>query len=335
MAPIEPLSRQLEIWALAHYGTGATISKVGSLGGHSGVTIGFDLHTPGKLSERLVLKIPPPGVKPKNNFDILRQVPLLQTMAAHDIPVPLPKMWSDDGSWFGSHYLVMSRVSGVSFPDIFLPGAGPGGRDSGKIFYHAIDVLVRIHAIDGINELKGWSTPRLLPQEIDHWVKVLQKSTDTDWVGKGMRVNALLHETMPQSCVVGIVHGDYYSNNWLHDQGRLTGVVDWESTTLGPILLDLGMLCMMYDETSWGPMRRANMGWHPRSEELAAAYAQRSALDLTALNWYRALAGYRLACNTAYYYELHRSGKRPNPAWDVLGESFTFMLDRALVLLNN
>ena len=31
----------------------------------------------------------------------------------------------------------------------------------------------------------------------------------------------------------------------------------------------------------------------------------------------------------------HRSGKRPNPAWDVLGESFTFMLDRALLLLNN
>ncbi len=333
MTLIDTLAGQLQIWAVAHCGVGASVSNVASLGGHSGVTVGFDLNPASQPTERLVLKIPPPGVRPTDNFNVLRQVPLLQTLAAHRIPVPVVRYWSDDGRWFGSHYLVMSRVSGVSFPDIFLPTAGPGSRASGEVFFQAIEVLVNIHAIDGISELAGWSAPRLLPQEIDHWVRVLRKSTNSAWVDHGMRVNARLHETAPKNCVVGIVHGDYYSNNWLHDAGHLSGVVDWESTTLGPVLLDLGMLCMMYDEVSWGPMRRANMGWHPTSSELATAYAQRSTLDLTDLNWYRALAGYRLACNTAYYYELHISGKRPNPAWDVLGESFTFMLDRALVLL--
>lgn len=333
MTTINNFSHQLERWAQAHYGAEVKVGNVGSLGGHSGITIGFDLVTAGQISGQLVLKVPPPGVRRTNNFDVLRQVPLLQVLAAHEIAAPTAEWWSNDESWFGSPYLMMSRLRGASLPDIFAPNAVAGSAGDGKLFYQAIEALVKIHSIDGEKELSGWSTVRLLPQEIDHWVGALRKSTNLAWIEKGLRVHKLLHESAPKSCAIGIVHGDFYSNNWLFDDAQLTGIVDWENTTLGPVLLDLGCVCMMYDMASWGPMRRASMGWHPDPESLIGAYARHSTIDLSGINWYRALAGYRLACNTAYYFEQHSSGKRPNPAWDVLGDSFPFMLDRALELL--
>jgi aminoglycoside phosphotransferase (APT) family kinase protein len=76
------------------------------------------------------------------------------------------------------------------------------------------------------------------------------------------------------------------------------------------------------------------MGWHPGPDAFIAQYAKKTGTDLTDIGWYRALAGYRLACITAYYLERHRSGKRHNPIWEVFGESFPWLLDRAAALLD-
>ncbi len=333
MSAAPDYAERLGAWAVAHHGPQARVENVASLGGHSAVTIGFDLVRGTQLLERLVLKLPPPGARAKANFDFLRQVPLFKVLEKHGALAPVARWWTDDPRWFGQPGLIMSRLAGASLPDIFDAQGPQVSPESGKLFLPAMTALLRIHSIDGLAELAGWSTPRLLAEEIDHWVTVLRKSTNTAWVARGEQLRAMLHASAPQECALGIVHGDFYSNNWLFDGDHLTGVVDWESTTLGPVLLDLGWVCMMYDAQSWGPLRRARMGWHPGPQTLLEAYRQGTKLDLSGIGWYRALAGYRLACNTAYYYELHRSGKRVNPAWDVLGESFPFMLERGFEML--
>lgn len=334
MKYIEKVSAQLRTWVAGHYGTHAVLSGVASLGGHSAVTIGFDVRQDGRPDERLVLKVPPQGVRPRDNFDVLRQVPLLGVLGEHGVAAPAIRWSSDDVKWFGQPYIVMTRLQGRSLADIFDRHAPRIPDSCGALFFEAMQALMQIHSIDGMRTLQGWSEPRSLVMEIDHWVGVLRKSTNQTWIRDGMELHRLLHAAAPRQWVSGIVHGDFYSNNWLFDEGRLTGVVDWESTTLGPILLDLGWVSMMYDVEGWGPLRRTLMGWHPEPDELIAAYAKSSSIDLSDINWYRALAGYRLACNTAYYFEMHQSGKRHNPAWDVLGESFPFMLARARALLN-
>ena len=280
-----------------------------------------------------MLKIPPTGVNRKNNFDVLRQVPLLRVLNARGVPAPQVRWWSDDEGAFGAPYLVMSRLKGGPIPDLFGPDAGRGVVAAEKQFRDAVNGLVKLHSIDAMHELADWNAVRLLPDEIDHWVEVLHKSRDPEWIRQGMAVRELLHRFSPRHCAVGIVHGDFYSNNWIYDDGEFTGIVDWEGASIGPVLLDVGWLCTMYDKASWGPMRRSSMDWHPGPDALLEAYAGRSTIDLTDIGYYRALAGYRLACITAYYFERHRSGKRPNPAWEVLGDGFPFMLERASTLL--
>jgi aminoglycoside phosphotransferase (APT) family kinase protein len=323
------IRQALAAWARAHAGRAATVDHVHSLGGHSGVTVGFDL-TAADGTASYVLKALPPGVPARSNFDLLRQVPLLKVLNANQVPAPVPVSWSNDSEIFGSPYLITTRLPGAPFADIFVEKVTL--RNAGEIFFDAVDRLAQIHAINAKEMLKDWDKPRPVFAEIDHWISVLRKSSDAAWISAGLALAETLRSQAPQQDSVGLVHGDYYSNNWLSDGGRLTGIVDWEGTSLGPSLLDLGWLCMIYDPASWVE-DRGGLDWAPPAEAMIARYAQSSGMDVSQIGWYRALAGYRLACLTAYYFELHRTGKRHNPAWNVFARSFTRMVDRAHGLL--
>lgn len=335
MATSDELAPRLDKWSRSVHGSAACVKNVRSLGGHSGVTIGFDVIVAGKTVEKLVLKISPAGVRRQNNFDVLRQVPLLKVLERHGVRAPQVRYWSDDEVALGAPYLMMSHVAGGAMPDLFGPDAGKGVVDAGRQFGEAIDTLVDIHAVDP-SELRDWNAVRLAPAEIEHWVQVLNKSDDPAWIRQGLAVRDMLQKSLPDDIPLGIVHGDFYSNNWIFDpRGSFAGVVDWEAASLGPKLIDLGWMCMMYDVASWGPMRRRTMGWHPGPDDFIARYAQRTGTDLADIDWYRALASYRLACITAYYLERHRSGKRHDPIWEVFGESFPYLLSRASSLLSS
>lgn len=326
---IAGITQALARWANAHAGSAAKVDHVRSLGGHSGVTVGFDLEGPDATAS-YVLKSLPPGVPARSNFDLLRQVPLLKALNANQVPAPKPVSWSNDPEIFGSPYLITTRLPGTVFADIFVENVAL--PNAGEIFFDAVDRLAQIHAINAEELLKEWDRARPILAEIDHWISVLRKSSDEGWISAGLALAEALRSEAPQQDTVGLVHGDYYSNNWLSDGRCLTGIVDWEGSSLGPSLLDLGWLCMIYDPESWVE-GRGGLDWAPPAEAMIARYAQRSGADVSRMGWYRALAAYRLACLTAYYFELHRTGKRHNPAWNVFARSFTRMVDRANSLL--
>lgn len=333
MTAAPDLAERIDAWVRATHGNACRAAGVGSLGGHSGITIGFDVCDGPTVLERLVLKIPPPGVARRNNFDVLRQVPLLNALEAHGIPAPRACYWSDDESAFGAPYLIMSRLAGRSPPDLFTAAAADGPAAAETMFAQAMDVLADMHAIDVASALADWNAERGLGAEIDHWVRILNRATNPDWLSLGRRVHELLHRKMPATVPFGLVHGDYYSNNWVFDGERLSGVVDWEGASLGPSRLDVGWVYMIYDRDAWGPMRTRYMGWQPDPASLVARYAERGRHSLEDLDYYRALAAYRLTCITAYYFEEHRSGRRPNEAWEVFGESFPSLMGGAARLL--
>lgn len=329
---MEDIEARLQVWARTQFGEGARASGATSLGGHSQITVGFEVSAPAREPQRLVLKVPPPGVAARNNFDVLRQVPLLQALRSHGVPAPQARYWSPDTAVFGGPFLMMSRLAGGSPGDVFGDEAGRGIVDRDTQFREAVETLTRIHTI-GEADLQGWGVARNVPEEIEHWVQVVHKSTDAQWIAQAMRVRELLLAHTPGHVPIGLVHGDYYTNNWVFDGAHLSGVVDWEGASLGPMLIDLGWVCMMYDPESWGPLRRAKMGWEADPAKFVGWYAAKSPADLTHIDWYKALAAYRLACITAYYFERHKTGKRHNPAWDVLGEAFPFLLSKAEKLL--
>ena len=321
-AVITPLLRR---WAAGE------VHDVVRLPGHSGITFSFAVRGTRGPSERLVVKVPPLGVAQRDNADVLRQVPVLQLMAREGVAVPRVRASgvADEGP-FGVPFLVMEHVRGAMPGDIF---DGPLVGDPATLLDRGLAELAAIHAVDGGSALGARSRAGSVADEVEHWVPVLEKGHDEEWTRRGLEVRDRLRATLPRSAQTGVVHGDYYSNNWLFDHGVLTAVLDWENAALGPQLLDLGWLCMMYDPASWGPTRRAWMGAEPEPEWLVARYEAHAGLTAADIDWYRALAGYRLACLTAHYLRLHRTGRRVDPVWEVFGEAFPFLLSRAEWLL--
>lgn len=329
---------RLQRWAQAYYDPGARVGSIVKLPGHSGTTLAFDVIERGDAApvDRLVVRLAPAGVRREGTTDVLRQVPILQVMERHGVPVPRLRWWGDDEQWFGVPFLVMDFVPGATLAgDLFLLEDGPelGRAAIDELFGQAIDALVEIHRVDWEGELAGWDGPRRLDAEIDLWEPILAKALDETWVAQLHELRASLHASAPPEPEPGVVHSDFYTNNWLFHEGRLRAIVDWEATFIGPRLLDLGWVCMMYDPESWAPRHAKRMAWSPPAEFLVERYELASGSRTDELPWYRALAAYRLACLTAHYLRLHRLGRRYDPVWEVFGESVPFMLHRASQLV--
>jgi crotonobetainyl-CoA:carnitine CoA-transferase CaiB-like acyl-CoA transferase/aminoglycoside phosphotransferase (APT) family kinase protein len=329
---------RLAEWARHHYGDGATVEGVAPMPGNAGISFGFDVVVAGGDGPRrdpLVIRVPPAGVRRKGNTDVLRQVPLLEALAADGVPVPAVRWWGEDERWFGVPYLMVERLPGRSLnvfdPDASFFDLSPGGMD--RLFRQAVDALVAVHRLDWRAKLAGWEKPRSLADEIAAWEPILRKGSDGEWIRRGLELRDALLATRPAEPEPGVIHGDFYCNNWVVDAGgRLRALVDWEISAIGPSLLDLGWLCMMNDLQSWAPAQRERLAWMPPVEDIVALYEAAAGRAVPDVAWYRALAGYRLGAITSLNVHLHRSGRRPDPVWEVMAESHPYRVGRALEL---
>ncbi|HEY2702752.1 MAG TPA: phosphotransferase [Candidatus Dormibacteraeota bacterium] len=135
----------------------------------------------------------------------------------------------------------------------------------------------------------------------------------------------------PRAPRLGLRHGDFQWSNLLFHRGRLLAVLDWELASTGPVLHDLGWLCVFSDPGSWEMPGMWSATAPP--ERLATLYAQHGG-EVDALPWHRALAGYAFAVIAAFNLMLHRRGKRVDPHYELLAPSIPRLLERALEVLD-
>jgi aminoglycoside phosphotransferase (APT) family kinase protein len=331
------IDRYLRRWLAGPPFGPSELDRVRRLPGHAGTTYAVGA-TRADGDVEFVIKLPPPGAKRSGNTDVLRQARVLRLVHGLGLRAPAVLAAGDehDGP-FGVPFVVTELVPGSSPGDAFDPGDPPGadGTDVTAAFGDAIDELTRLHAVPASDEVTRVLGERSLSGEVEFWDPALAKAESPAWIAAGRDLGRRLLATMPADTPRGIIHGDYYSNNWLFVGSRLTAAVDWENTVFGPRLVDLGWVCMMYDPGSWGPMRQPTLGHTPSPAWMADRYAARRSEGIDQLPWFRAHGGYRLACLTAYYLRLHRTGKRPDPIWEVFGDGFMPMIERAHQLLDH
>ena len=121
----------------------------------------------------------------------------------------------------------------------------------------------------------------------------------------------------------GILHGDYQLANVMFQHvapARVAAVVDWEQSTIGDPLVDLGWLLALWDEPGEEPVRggdevRVNQqDGFPTRDELAERYASATGRPLDHLGWYEVLALFKLACVLEGAFARYASGTSTNPA---------------------
>ncbi|MEE1752502.1 phosphotransferase family protein [Streptomyces sp. SP18CS02] len=286
---------------------------------------------------RWVVRRPPLGHVLATAHDMRREHRVISALHPTAVPVPEPVLLCEDESVLGSPFYVMEFVAGTPYRTAGqLAPLGPE-RTRGVVL-GLVDTLVDLHAVDpDAVGLGDFGRPEgFLDRQLRRWGKQLDASRNRELAGID-ELHAALGRALPASPAPTVVHGDYRLDNVLiGDDDRLKAVLDWEMSTLGDPLTDLGLL-VMYSaklEIPGSPISTtATAPGHPAPAELIERYAARSGRDTSAISWYTAFAWFKLAVILEGIHYRYTLGQTVGAGFDRIGELVPVFIEHGLTTL--
>lgn len=331
----ERVAEGLSKWARDRDPAGAaTIVDIVNLGGHSGETCGFTVLSE-TGSKQLVLRLAPAHANERTVREMLAQAPMLSCLNQAGAKVAAVEDVSADTSTFGAAYLIVERLPGrplIMGPEGGLPWLS--GDDRQAAYEAAVVELAKIHSLRPQDALPDWPQHRSPSQEVDLWIRTVEHAAEPEWTQSGLRLADALRSTAPAEWAEVLCHGDFQTNNVLFvssSSGPLVGgVVDWEIAHFGAAQLDLAWFLMMNDEQAWSPVERRG---GVDLDAIIRRYEETAGTRFANLEWFWALACYRIAAIAGNRIRLHRTGRSVDEAWERSSSSMPFFFARANALL--
>ena len=290
-----------------------------------------------------MLRRPPPHPRMDGSETMRREARVLGALADTDVPHPRLIAACAEEDVLGAAFYLMEPIEGFN-PTVGLPplhAGDPAVRHAmGLALADGIAALGRVdHVAAGLSDLGR--AEGFLERQVGRWKKQLASYADYDgWAGPGEiegvdEVGAWLEAHRPASFKPGIIHGDYHLANVLYryDGPGLAAIVDWELTTIGDPLLDLGWLM-----ATW-PLPDAPPGEHltvtpwdgfPTAAELVERYAGQTQRDMTHMDWYAVLACFKLGIILEGTNARAAAGKADRSTGDALHAQTLSLFRRAL-----
>jgi aminoglycoside phosphotransferase (APT) family kinase protein len=256
--------------------------------------------------QELVLRRPPFGHKAKSAHDMGREYRILNQLNAGFPYCPKAYVHCTDESVIGSEFYVMQRVNGIILRADLPSELNFDAKQTRQLCESFIDKLVELHQVDynacGLGDLgkpQGY-----VKRQISGWSDRYEKALTPDaplWTEVKAWLNAKMPADHPRS---SIVHNDYRFDNVILDPNNpqeIIGVLDWELTTLGDPLMDLGnSLAYWIEASDPAPvqlMRRqpSNAPGMLTRQEFADYYAQRAGIKIECIDFYYTYGLFRLA----------------------------------------
>lgn len=197
-------------------------------------------------SGRYVLRRKPPGKLLGSAHAVDREFRVLQSLADSAVPVAEPLHLCADETVIGSMFYIMAFVDGRIFWDPSLPELSPENRSA--VYDTLLRTLAAIHAvdIDAAGLADYGKSGNYFARQLDRWSRQYRDSET-----RSIPAMDALIANLPARCpaddgTVRLVHGDFRIDNLMFtaDDTRVLAVVDWELSTLGHPLADLGYFCM-------------------------------------------------------------------------------------------
>ncbi|MDK1475709.1 phosphotransferase family protein [Streptomyces sp. 549] len=288
-------------------------------------------------SSSWVVRRPPLGHVLATAHDMAREYRVIRALGPTDVPVPRADLLCEDPEVIGAPFYVMELVEGTPYRSAEqLVALGP--QRTREVVLGLPDTLVALHAVDPqAVGLGDFGRPEgFLERQLRRWGKQLDASRSRDLPGVD-ELHAALGQQLPDSLAATVVHGDFRLDNVLvTGDDRISAVLDWEMSTLGDPLTDVGLLVMYSEQrrVAGAPISTTrDAPGHPDPVELVERYAAGSGRDVSRIAWYTAFAYFKLAviCEGIHY--RFTLGQTVGAGFDRIGALVPVLTDHGLTTL--
>jgi aminoglycoside phosphotransferase (APT) family kinase protein len=289
-------------------------------GGYSNLT--YLLKTAGKA---YVLRRPPFGAKDiKGGHDMSREYKILSALQTSGYQkIPEPVIYTEDESVMGCPFYIMKRVEGIILRAKDAPKLiGNVSPEMMRRMSEAVcDNLVELHAID--IEATNTDQPALInigkpegyiQRQVEGWHKRYSASQTDEIPAMDNLVN-WLRANLPAEGKPTLIHNDYkYDNlvlnvdNW----SDILAVLDWEMTTVGDPMMDLGTTLSYWAEANDGLFEKGfNLSWLPGNltrQEFNERYAEKSGRDVSNILYFYVFGLFKNSVVIQQIYNRYKKG---------------------------
>jgi aminoglycoside phosphotransferase (APT) family kinase protein len=333
-------------------GAGQDLSVELIQGGRSNLTYRLVFRADGAAADqgspvtRLVLRRPPLGHVLPTAHDMAREYRVLSALCGTAVPVPRPVALCQDPAVIGAPFYLMEWVDGIVFrtsEDAKILSAAQAGLVSERF----AEMLATIHGLDVVAiGLDGFGRPAgYLTRQLTRWQRQWELSVTREVPGYAELVTRLAAGLPgPDEADGTLVHGDFRVDNMLIDpapQPRIAAVVDWEMSTLGDPLADLGLSLVYWTEAGeqdlLPPMAGATVTTAPgflTRDQIAARYASLTGRSLSRLDYYMAFGCFKLAVVLEGIHARFLQHKTVGEGFEREGQAVPALIERAHSLLD-
>lgn len=253
----------------------------------------------------LVLRRPPFGTLAPGAHDMKREYKVLSRLWRHFDRAPRAMLFCDDASVAGADFFVMERRRGEVIRGV-LPDNMRSHADVGRrVGLALVEAMGEFHLLDPADcDLSDLGRPEgFVERQVRGWKKRWDLVADPEHDEAMSAVHARLEAALPEAQRVSFVHNDLKLDNCMFDPDdpdRVVAFFDWDMTTIGDPLIDLGTLLNYWPDPSDVEQSRGShagmerMGL-PTRADVKARYGERTGLDLAQVGWYEAFALWKTA----------------------------------------
>jgi aminoglycoside phosphotransferase (APT) family kinase protein len=274
-------------------------------GGHSNLTYLIRYG-----DQEFVLRRPPVGPVAPTAHDMPREFKLLSVINPHFPLAPKPVLLCEDASVIGVPFYLMERRRGFIVRFKVPEEIGANLELRREVSESVVATLVALHAIDiratgiiGIGKPEG-----LVARQVHGWAKRWHVSRTGELAEMDQVIQWLVDRIPPESANATIVHNDFKLDNIMlaeTDPARVVAVLDWEMSTVGDPLIDVGLLLTYWTMrgakgTQGEPDPNSSLravtngpGWFTR-EEIIEQYATATGRDLSRIMFYETFARFKV-----------------------------------------
>ena len=249
--------------------------------------------------QRWVLRRPPLGQLLASAHDVAREARIMAALAATDVPAPKILGVTQDPGMTDVPMVLMELIDGQAVDTMAIAESLAPQRRR-QIGVSLPTTLAKIHAVDidavGLSDLA--SHKPYAHRQLKRWAGQWERSKTRELPELDDLTRRLV-AAAPEQRELSLVHGDFHLRNAIvsRDSGAVIGVLDWELSTLGDPLADMGTLLAYWPEPGedLGGFPASTLDGFPSRAELAHIYLEQTGRDPQALKYWHVLGLWKIA----------------------------------------